>query len=121
MLLRVLVLVSVVFVVACGTGMSPNGGGLVCLQRPLGAYTATECGGGTVGNFTFNSDGGVTWQQVAEYQCTTSFNGCSLSMTCPYDSMSSYVFDLQSTEDARQLTGTMLYQSRESCVTFERK
>ncbi|MGV3625586.1 MAG: hypothetical protein ACO1OB_32545 [Archangium sp.] len=117
MKLRLMAMVSAVFFAACGGSQSPNDGGATgCTARPFGVYTGTQCDGGALGTFTFTSDGGVSWEMVGPYECTTDAVDCALVMTCPYDAMSSYVFDLQSTIDAKRLSGSMAYQGRTSCV-----
>ena len=111
------------FLVACGGEQSLTDGGsdagqmTSCSTKPFGNYTGTECDGGGFGSFTFYSDGGVTWQQAGPYQCSTDAMECTLLMTCSSGAGSSaYVFELQSSNDARTLSGSVLYQGRTLCT-----
>lgn len=121
MTIRVLAVLSAVLVVACGAEQSPNDGGTdagsmtSCSTKPFGVFTATQCDGGALGTFTFQSDGGASWQQAGPYECSTDFSDCEVLLSC-----SDYRFDLQSSQDARQLTGLMHYQGRAHCVAITR-
>lgn len=116
--------VSLLFFVACGGAQSVQDAGAdagqqaSCSTRPFGVFAGSYCDGGTVGTFTFQSDAGVAWQMVGPYSCFTDSSDCALVMTCPFSGSSSYVFDLQSSQDARQLSGTMMYEGRSACVVL---
>lgn len=103
-----------------GGRSEPDGGSTLCMGQPFGAFVGSECDAGTLGplgTFQFNSTGAV-WHQVSLYDCGVQTQACEVLLDCrssPND-MSPYVFDLDWTPSANQLTGRMSYQGRQYCV-----